>query len=423
METPVKSPVAAASKSRDRRVRDVLYEYIVLSDLAKQIVDTPVFQRLRMLRQLGVTHHVFPSANHTRFEHSLGVYHLTGKFLHYLNKTLCEKDKLTKRVRELIKIAGLCHDIGHTVFSHLFDNYLARPLQVPHHEERSASLIDYLVTRCLVSMTSGETTLVKALVQGMPIPGYPAWIFEIVANSRFQLDVDKLDYLVRDSYYTGSTSNLQINRIFSFARIINDHICFHEKVYMQVFDVFVTRYRLHREVYRHPVVVSVELMMVDLLTRLSTIEDWATKFKSTDPRAWMWITDSYIDALPTTCQDLKIITLLSRLQNRNLYKQIKEDSKTTAANSEKEQREPSIPVKTETGKQKDDEKADSTDRITVTSVIGFSSNAKRNPMAEILFYNDVSKEPFPLSPHDVSLLLPENSSETKELVFSRESRD
>ncbi len=89
-----------------------------------------------------------------------------------------------------------------------------------------------------LDITDEEVELIISLILGKWIKGYPQWIFEIVANSNFQLDVDKCDYLVRDSYYIGFSSPLQIDRIYNFARIIDDHICFHKRVYFSNFRCF-----------------------------------------------------------------------------------------------------------------------------------------------------------------------------------------
>ena len=95
------------------RVRDPIHDYIDLNDLEVKLIDTSFFQRLRWIRQLGPTNLVYPGANHTRFEHSLGTYHLARKIADAID---LEEDE-----KQLVSVSGLLHDIGHTVFSHLGD--------------------------------------------------------------------------------------------------------------------------------------------------------------------------------------------------------------------------------------------------------------------------------------------------------------
>ena len=104
---------------------DIIHGFIEIDELALSIIDKPEFQRLKNIKQLGVVHHVFPSATHTRFEHSLGVYYLAGELLVNLKNNQPEIN-LSKREIQLVKIAGLCHDLGHGPFSHLIDNYILK---------------------------------------------------------------------------------------------------------------------------------------------------------------------------------------------------------------------------------------------------------------------------------------------------------
>ena len=107
-----------------KTVKDPCYNFIDLEDFAVRIIDTPQFQRLRFLRQLGVVFMVYPSSNHTRFEHSLGVYHLTKLSLEHLYTLI--PSVLTEQVQKIVKIAALVHDIGHGPFSHLFEQIIER---------------------------------------------------------------------------------------------------------------------------------------------------------------------------------------------------------------------------------------------------------------------------------------------------------
>ena len=218
-------PVAAAATQGKRvLVRDVLYGYIELSPLALCIIDTVEFQGLRDLRQLGLASYVFPSANHTRFEHSLGVYHLVGRLLKELQERqpqLFPADA-TRRQRavELVKIAGLCHDIGHFAFSHTFDDQMAAKLGLPHHEERGAKMLQQMVVKYEIPLTPPEVQFIVRLMLG-DTTVRPRWLAGLIQDKEAQFDLDKLDYLNRDSFYLGFGKPVQIDRIFLHARVLS----------------------------------------------------------------------------------------------------------------------------------------------------------------------------------------------------------
>jgi HD superfamily phosphohydrolase len=271
-----------------KEIKDPIHDAIPVSCLALSIIDTPEYQSLRKLCQLGTAFYVFPSANHKRFEHCLGVYYLTKKYLEHLTSPAHNYDldldhdrnhfafHLTPRVKELICISGLVHDLGHCVGSHIFDNYFCETYNVPKHEERSQLIFRSIVQKYKLNFSEDEIDFICSLITGHPLRcgyNYPQWVYQIVSNQFFELDTDKLDYLQRDSYYTGIPCYLQIERIFHNCRISDDakNIIFNKKIFPQVYDVFMSRYRLHRDVYRHHAVIAVELLIVEYLKKLFEI--------------------------------------------------------------------------------------------------------------------------------------------------------
>ena len=134
-----------------KRIYCPIHGFITLTDVMRQIIDTPEFQRLRDLKQLGAAYFVYPSATHSRFAHSLGVSHLAGEAAKSLQTNQPEL-KITDREIELFRIAGLIHDIGHGPFSHLYDDPLIRGNE-PEHEERGCSMFRYMVQAYKIPLT------------------------------------------------------------------------------------------------------------------------------------------------------------------------------------------------------------------------------------------------------------------------------
>ena len=208
---------------------DRVHKTITCTPLAQQIIDTPEFQRLRRLKQLGASHFVFPCATHTRFEHSLGVAHLGRQMMHHLQHTQPELE-ITPRQVELVFLAGLCHDLGHGPYSHAFDELEAQRGR-PSHEHRSCVLAKK-ITQGFIS--EEEQKVVCDMVRG----DGDGFMYEIIANKRNGLDVDKLDYIVRDSTAIGWNVPIDIHRIIANTRVIGNHLTYNKKLHDDIFEVF-----------------------------------------------------------------------------------------------------------------------------------------------------------------------------------------
>jgi len=235
---------------------DHIHKTIKCSPLATQIIDTPQFQRLRRLKQLGAAHFVFPAATHTRFSHSLGVAALARSLMLHLQQMQPELE-ITSRTIELLFIAGLCHDLGHGPFSHAFD-LLEQEQGRPTHEHRSCVLTKQVTDGIL---TVEEQQFVCHVIMGQG----EGFLYEIIANKRNGLDVDKLDYIVRDSCAIGFQVPFDIGRILENTQVLDNHLTWNKKLYDDVFEVFRLRYLLHKKVYCHHAVLGIELLIMDIL--------------------------------------------------------------------------------------------------------------------------------------------------------------
>uniref|UniRef100_A0A7N8YLA0 Deoxynucleoside triphosphate triphosphohydrolase SAMHD1-like n=1 Tax=Mastacembelus armatus TaxID=205130 RepID=A0A7N8YLA0_9TELE len=264
--------------------------------LLVKIIDTPQFQRLRNIKQLGGAYFVYPGASHNRFEHSLGVAYLAGELVEALSRKQPEL-KIDDRDILCVKIAGLCHDLGHGPFSHLFDGKFipkARPDIKWKHEEASVKMFDYLMEDDEVEeemseyhLTDQDVTFIKEMIDPKgqtketdtpdvshlklwPYKGRgqeKSFLYEIVSNSTNGIDVDKFDYFARDSHHLGIQNNFDHRRFLEFARVCKvdgqKHICSRDKEEWNLIDMFNTRTGLHRRAYQHTVTKIIENMIND----------------------------------------------------------------------------------------------------------------------------------------------------------------
>eukprot|EP00834_Sanchytrium_tribonematis_P000340 NODE_6_length_70510_cov_1.054395.p45 type:complete len:198 gc:universal NODE_6_length_70510_cov_1.054395:6184-5591(-) len=194
--------------SRTRGYFDPIHKQVELEKYLWEIIDTPDFQRLRYLKQVGVNSYVYPSANHTRFEHSLGVCHLASQFMKILKRkhprVVEDKDVVH------IQIAALLHDVGHGPFSHLFERAMKRLGKIFDHEKKSVEIARRIISSVESKMELEfkiDLDLIEALIVGNDDFHYfqvKRFLNDIVHNSKSGLDVDKFDYLMRDSYMAGT---------------------------------------------------------------------------------------------------------------------------------------------------------------------------------------------------------------------------
>ena len=251
-----------------KKIYDPIHGFIPIQPHLLSIIDTQEFQRLRDLKQLGATHYVFPSATHTRFEHSLGVSFLARKLMESLQKNQPSL-KITERQIQLVEIAGLIHDLGHGPFSHLWDNYVIFK-EEKEHEERSCVIFSVMISKYNLPITKKETEIICELINPSE-ENSREWMFQIVANKRCQLDVDKIDYIQRDSLYLGNIGMKgEFDRLITEARVIKTIDGTHElgwfhRLNYEIFSLFTNRYRMHKLVYNHHTVKAYEYLILDIL--------------------------------------------------------------------------------------------------------------------------------------------------------------
>ena len=254
-----------------KKINCPLYGFISITPRMRSIIDTPEFKRLHNLRQLGLTYLIYPSANHTRFEHSLGVSHLAKILATSLQKNQPELG-ITDNEIELIQISGLIHDIGHGPFSHLYDYEFSPGC---HHEKRGQVLFCEMVSKYKLSFTQNEINFIIDCIDP-PKELERNFKYQIVSNKICSIDVDKIDYIQRDNYHLGFGLNEKYLRLIHDCRVVQFNgslvLGWPNKLEDEVLSLFASRYRLHKKVYNHHTVKSAEFSLKNILTKILEYE-------------------------------------------------------------------------------------------------------------------------------------------------------
>ncbi|OMO52792.1 hypothetical protein COLO4_36968 [Corchorus olitorius] len=307
-----------------KHIRDNVHGNIHLEPFFLKFLDT---EQLRDLKQLGLTHMVYPGAVHSRFEHSLGVYWLASEAVHTLKAHQGSELDIERNDIKTVKLAGLLHDVGHGPFSHMFERgFLPRVLQGStwSHEEMSVKMIDYIVDAHHIdidpSMLKNAKDMVLASSENASKKSEKKFLYDIVANGRNGIDVDKFDYIVRDSRACGLGCNFQFQRLMETMRVIDDEICYRANDYLTIHKLFASRADMHRTVYTHAKVKAMELMVVDALTLAN--DELGISASIHEPSEFWKLDDSILKQIETSDkQELKDARdLILRIRRRDLYR-------------------------------------------------------------------------------------------------------
>ncbi|QQL48849.1 HD domain-containing protein [Mucilaginibacter ginkgonis] len=238
--------------NKKKIINDPVYGFIsIKTDLVFDLISHPYFQRLRYIKQLGMTHLVYPGALHTRFHHALGAMHLMSTAL----QTLCDKGHdITPDEQEAATIAILLHDIGHGPFSHALERNLVSGIS---HEDISIMLMEKLN-----ETFDGRLSMAIAIFNGTYKKGF---LHQMVSS---QLDMDRLDYLNRDSFFTGvSEGIISFDRIIKMLNVVDDYLVVEKKGIYSIEKFIIARRLMYWQVYLHKTVVAAEQMLGKILTR------------------------------------------------------------------------------------------------------------------------------------------------------------
>ncbi|MBP5799512.1 MAG: HD domain-containing protein [Prevotella sp.] len=233
-------------------INDPVFGFIKIPrGLLYGIVEHPLFQRLNRINQLGLASVVYPGARHTRFQHSLGAFHLMTEAV----RSLQEKGNfIFDSEAEAVEAAILMHDIGHGPFSHVLEDTLIHGIS---HEDISLLMMEE-INKCF----NGQLNLAISIFKG----DYPKnFLHQLISN---QLDMDRLDYLRRDSFYTGVTEgNIGSARIIKMLNVIDDSLVVEHKGIYSLENYLTTRRLMYWQVYLHRTCVAYEKVLVNMLNR------------------------------------------------------------------------------------------------------------------------------------------------------------
>ncbi|MGZ4056001.1 MAG: HD domain-containing protein [Bacteroidia bacterium] len=237
---------------------DPIYGFVSLPyEIIYDLIDHPYFQRLRRIKQLGLTNLVYPGALHTRFHHAMGAMHLMGQAIDVIRS---KGHEITDEEAKGVTIAILLHDIGHGPFSHALEHSIVSDIT---HED-----ISELFMSRLNKEFNGELTLAIKIFQNKY---HKKFLHQLVSS---QLDMDRLDYLKRDSFFTGvSEGVISSDRIIKMLNVVNDELAVEAKGIYSIEKFIIARRLMYWQVYLHKTVLSAESLLVNILKRAKELAE------------------------------------------------------------------------------------------------------------------------------------------------------
>ncbi len=252
-------------------MNDPIYGFIgIRSPLIFEVISHPWFQRLRRISQMGFSYYVYPGAHHTRFEHALGAMHLMQEVIAVLRKKGVE---ISEEEAEAMQLTILLHDIGHGPFSHTTEALLAG---VVMHEEVSLE-----VMKLLNDQFNGALDMAIAIFTDKY---QRKFMHQLIVG---QVDLDRMDYLKRDSFYSGATEgNINSKRIIEMMAVVDDQLAFEEKSIYSIEKFLMARRLMYWQVYLHKTSLSAEFLLTRVLERVRFCYQNGYKPQASDPLAY-----------------------------------------------------------------------------------------------------------------------------------------
>ncbi len=331
---------------------------------------------------------------------------------------------MEKSYSRAITIAGLCHNLGNGPFSHAFDQFVSENLNMPEWKSTDATmmLIDSIIDTKGIDIESEEVNLIKDLIIGenrltsmFSNNHTPNWIFQILNNKTNAVDVDKFEFITRDTYKLGvPNQSFDHDILLSTARVIDDNICYRDKDAFSLYQLFQCRYRLFKEFYLHRVIKGIDLMIKDMFAEANSVYD----FKSclNDPETYIHLNDSILGEIHYTDNpDLeKAKKIVSRIYYRDLYKYVGEYTSASSKISEK------FRYMTADDLVNFSSSEENPLRVEDIRIMKYSLDCckgEEDPISFVKFYDKLGSDVKHLARQDVSLLISNNFNETIVRVY------
>jgi len=292
-------------RNKRKILNDPVHGFIGLpNDLIFDIIEHPYFQRLRRIMQLGLTHLVYPGALHTRFSHALGSMHLMMEAIEVLRQ---KGQVITDEEAIAANIAILLHDIGHGPFSHALEHSIVESMS---HEDISEIFMD-----CLNEVFNGQLTMALDIFKG----NYPKkFLHQLVSG---QLDVDRLDYLTRDSFFTGvSEGIIGTERIIKMLNVWDGELVVDIKGIYSIEKFLVSRRLMYWQVYLHKTVLSAEQLMIKILKRAKQLSQSNIEVFATPPLS-IFLKNNY--QKKDFIENKSLVEVFSQLDDFDIFSSIK----------------------------------------------------------------------------------------------------
>jgi hypothetical protein len=289
-------------------IKDPVFGYVYITEAEKEIIDSFPVQRLRRLRQLAGSEYVYPGANHTRFEHSIGVMYLAGLLAEnpHLSSRFSEEDYQT------IRIAALLHDVGHGPFSHIFEHLLEKFLKKTH-EDMNVWVVQESELKDVLNELGYDVNVVAKLSVGWLRKPGRAFMDQIIRSA---IDVDKLDFVVRDTFHTGAQYGyVDIFRLIHMIDVLDENLAVDLGALSALESFIIARIESFKSIYFHRVGRAAQLMLAIAMEKAKD-ELGLVDFKT--PEEYLALNDYTVWTMLKQCDKSKEI--IENLERRRLFK-------------------------------------------------------------------------------------------------------
>lgn len=289
-------------------IKDPIYGYVRITEAERRIIDSYPFQRLRRIRQLAGAEYVYPGANHTRFEHSIGVMHLAGMFVDnpQISQIISEDEA------QMVRISALLHDVGHGPFSHVFEHVLTKFLGKTH-EDMTTWIITSSEIKDIINDLGYDPKVIGSLAVGRLNKPNMAFMDQIIRSA---VDADKLDFVVRDTYHTGAEYGfVDVFRLAYTVDVINGNLSVDIGSLSALESFILARIESFKSIYFHRVGRAVQIMLAMAMERAKD-DLGLVNFKS--PEEYLALNDHILWA--NLRKNEKSREIIERLERRRLLK-------------------------------------------------------------------------------------------------------